>query len=157
MPSRRHIDTNGRPTISDIARDIEERHNEPGLALLSVVRRDSGTVIGYCGLLTHGNGSLEEPELAFELSRAEHGKGFATEAARAIVAWADGVGYPRLWAGVWEWNTASRRVLEKVGFQEVSTALPRSAHGANLLTMRERQQKSASADIAYANVQTEEH
>jgi RimJ/RimL family protein N-acetyltransferase len=25
---------------------------------------------------------------------------------------------PRLWATVWDWNTASRRVLAKIGFTE---------------------------------------
>ena len=138
VPLHRHLDAEGRPTIGDIARDLEAKRTQVGLALLSVIRRDTDTVIGYCGLTANGNGSVDEPELAFELSRAEHGNGFATEAAQAVVDWADAAGYPRLWAGVWEWNTASRRVLAKVGFAEAGESGPRSAHGANLLTMRER-------------------
>jgi hypothetical protein len=38
-------------------------------------------------------------------------------------------GYRRLWAGVWDWNVASRRVLEKLGFREAGRVQPVSAHG----------------------------
>ena len=48
-------------------------------------RQVSADVIGYCGLTPHGNGSPDEPELAYELLRAAHGRGYATEAARAVV------------------------------------------------------------------------
>lgn len=99
--------------------------------------RDAGDVIGYCGLIREGNGSREEPELAYELLRAAHGCGYATEAGQAVVTWASEVGYPRLWAGVWDWNTASRRVLRKLGFREVGRVEPHSAHGHSLLTVRE--------------------
>ena len=34
----------------------------------------------------------------------------------AVLRWATTAGHRRLWATVWEWNTASRRVLAKVGF-----------------------------------------
>jgi RimJ/RimL family protein N-acetyltransferase len=85
----------------------------------------------------HGNGSPDEPELAYELLRAAHGYGYATEAGRAVVTWADQAGFPRLRAAVWDWNTASRRVLDKLGFREVGRVEPPSAHGHSLLTVRE--------------------
>jgi RimJ/RimL family protein N-acetyltransferase len=111
--------------------------------LLTVLRRgsdpaDPPAAIGYCGLLDHGNGSPEEPELAYELRRDAQGRGHATEAAAAVVAWADDAGYQRLWAGVWDWNTASRRVLHKLGFTELEPSGPRSEHGCSLLTVRAR-------------------
>jgi RimJ/RimL family protein N-acetyltransferase len=71
--------------------------------------------IGYCGL-TVGSATEEEPEIAFELFRATHGRGFATEAARAVVEMARGTGRSRLWATVREWNAASLRVLAKLDF-----------------------------------------
>ena len=41
----------------------------------------------------------------------------------------------RLWATVWDWNTASRRVLAKLGFVETDrTEDP--THGTNLFTTR---------------------
>jgi RimJ/RimL family protein N-acetyltransferase len=42
-----------------------------------------------------------------------------------------------LWAGVWDWNVASRRVLEKLGFREVGRVEPDSVHGHSLLTVRD--------------------
>lgn len=138
VPARRQIGSDGRPTVEDIAARIStERQEAPRLRLLTVVRKESADAIGYCGLIPEGNGSPDEPELAYELLRAAQGRGFATEAALAVVAWARGAGYPRLWAGVWDWNTPSRRVLQKIGFQETSRAGPRSVHGSCLLTVLE--------------------
>ena len=100
-------------------------------------RKGTADVIGYCGLIFHGNVSPDEPELAYELLRAAHGCGYATEASRAMVTWASEAGYRRLWATVWDWNVASRRVLEKLGFRETGRAERDAVHGDSLLTVRE--------------------
>ena len=63
--------------------------------------------------------------------------GYATEAGRAVVTWAGEAGYRRLWAAVWDWNVASRRVLEKLGFREMGRVEPGSVHGHTLLTVRD--------------------
>ena len=124
-----------RKRLDEIAAQI--RAEGPGLRLLAVERKDSGDVIGYCGLTVRGDGPPDEPELAYELLRAVHNRGYATEAGHAIVAWASATGHRRLWAGVWNWNTASRRVLEKLGFREVGPAQPESVHGYSLLTVKD--------------------
>ena len=135
VPPDRLIDFEGRPTVEDIAAQI--RAEGSGTGILAVERKGAGDVIGYCGVTSHGNGSLDEPELAYELLRAAQGSGFATEAGQAVVTWAGEAGYRRLWAGVWDWNVASRRVLEKLGFREVSRVEPSSVHGHTLLTVRD--------------------
>ena len=137
VPPHRRINSEGRPTVEDIAAQIRAERGEPGPGILAVERKGTADVIGYCGLTIHGNGSLDEPELAYELLRAVHGRGYATEAGRAVVAWAGEAGYRRLWAGVWDWNVASRRVLEKLGFREAGRSGPDSVYGHNLLTVRE--------------------
>lgn len=137
VPPHRRINSEGRPSVEDIAAQIRAAREEPGPGLLAVERKCTGDVIGYCGLTIHGHGSPNEPELAYELLSAAHGCGYATEAGRAVVTWASTAGYRRLWAGVWEWNIASRRVLEKLGFREAGRAGPDSAYGHNLLTVRE--------------------
>jgi [ribosomal protein S5]-alanine N-acetyltransferase len=137
VPPHRRIDSDGRPTIEDIAAQIRAGLAEPGPGILAVERKASADVIGYCGLSIHGNGSADEPELAYELLRAAHGCGYATEAGRAVVAWASEAGYRRLWAGVWDWNAASRRVLDKLGFREEGRVEPSSVYGHSLLTVRE--------------------
>jgi len=57
-------------------------------------------------------------EIGYWLGRPYWGRGYATEAGRAVVAY--GLQrFERLTSGYFEGNDASRRVLEKLGFQEV--------------------------------------
>ena len=137
VPPHRRITSEGRPTVEDIATQIRAEHGEPGPGLLAVERKGTADVIGYCGLIFHGSGSPDEPELAYELLRTAHGRGYATEAGRAVVTWASEAGYGRLWASVRDWNVASRRVLEKLGFRETGRVEPDAVHGDSLLTVRD--------------------
>jgi RimJ/RimL family protein N-acetyltransferase len=91
-----------------------------GIGALTICRRAAGDAIGYCALIV-GRGSLDEPEIAFELLKRFHGHGYATEAARALVDAAAATGRRRLWSTVGAWNTPSCRVLEKVGFRRDHT------------------------------------
>jgi ribosomal-protein-alanine N-acetyltransferase len=137
VPPHRRINSEGRPTVEDIAEQVRAEHAEPGPGILAVELKGTADVIGYCGLTFHGNGSADEPELAYELLRAAHGRGYATEAGRAVVTWASEAGYRRLWAEVWDWNVPSRRVLEKLGFRETRRVEPDSGYGHSLLAVRE--------------------
>ncbi|MFC1412875.1 GNAT family N-acetyltransferase [Streptacidiphilus sp. N1-12] len=87
-----------------------------GIALLPIQRRDEGDFIGYCGLII-GRSTLEEPEIAYELFQRVHGRGYATEAAGAVLEAAAATGRKRLWSTVGAWNAPSLRVLEKLGFE----------------------------------------
>ncbi|WP_285724459.1 GNAT family N-acetyltransferase [Psychromicrobium xiongbiense] len=93
VPARRKIDAEGRPTVEDIAENIRRGtdHSEP--RLLAVERKDAGDVIGYCGLIFRESVSAEDPELALELLQAVHNRGYATEAAQAMMTWAREAGY----------------------------------------------------------------
>jgi [ribosomal protein S5]-alanine N-acetyltransferase len=137
VPPHRRISPEGRPTEQDIAAHIRAECDESRPGILAVERKGTADVIGYCGLIFHGNGPPGEPELAYELLRAAHGCGYATEAGRAVVTWAGEAGYKRLWAGVRDWNVASRRVLEKLGFRETGRVERDAVHGDSLLTVRE--------------------
>lgn len=111
------------------------RTNKVGsTGLLAVERKASGDVIGYCGLVDSGRESVGEPELAFELLRRVRRQGYATEASLAVLAWARTPGCERLRATVWDWNTASRRVLAKVGFTGTDRKEVDAVHGTTLFT-----------------------
>ena len=107
------------PTMDEALADIDgARASAPGrgIHLLTLRRRDDpGTFLGYCGLVI-GRASIEEPEIAYELLRSAHGNGYATEAAKAVIAAAEATGRRRLWSTLRSWNTPSFRVLEKAGF-----------------------------------------
>jgi RimJ/RimL family protein N-acetyltransferase len=87
-----------------------------GIGVLVLRRRDDGEWLGYTGLVI-GRGSIDEPELAYELLPAAHGRGYATEAAQAVLDAAFDTGRRRIWATIGSWNTPSLRVAEKLGFR----------------------------------------
>jgi RimJ/RimL family protein N-acetyltransferase len=83
----------------------------------------AGTPIGMAGLEQRAE---TEFELGFWLGTEHWGKGFATEAARAVIDHAfDGGDAKLLVAGARVVNTASRHVLEKCGFQWTGVELHR--------------------------------
>ncbi|MEZ0580403.1 GNAT family N-acetyltransferase [Nocardioides sp. MH1] len=136
VPARRRIDAEGRPTVADFEEGIRAAAPPTSLGLLAVELAESGEVIGYCGLVEGGPETDGAPELAYELLRRHWGHGYATEAAEAVLSWARSVGHDRLGATVWDWNTASLRVLAKLGFAETSRSEPDPEHGTNITTMR---------------------
>ena len=73
-----------------------------------------GTLIGGCGLHPRDGG----PEIGYWLGVPYWGQGFATEAVRAVIkhAFAD-LGHDTLQSSARVSNPASRRVLEKCGFE----------------------------------------
>ena len=131
-PPRRRIDAEGRPTVEDLTVQIRTRRHVEPFGLLAVERRVEGDVIGCCGLVDNGRVEAGEPELAFELLRRVWGRGYATEAASAVVDRAAAAGVARLWATVWEWNTASLRVLAKLGFVDTGRREVDPERGATL-------------------------
>jgi RimJ/RimL family protein N-acetyltransferase len=88
-----------------------------------LVTVDEDTVIGACGV---GMVEGENPEIGYWIGVRFWGQGFATEAARAVVDYAfDRFGFDALHSSARVTNPASRRVLEKCGFQWTSAGLGR--------------------------------
>lgn len=74
-----------------------------------------GAVVGACGLIVSDD--RREAELGYWIGRPYRGRGFATDAARAAVAFAfQRTGLDRVLALPLATNAPSRRVLEKAGF-----------------------------------------
>jgi RimJ/RimL family protein N-acetyltransferase len=136
VPAHRRIDANGHPTVDELRERLRHHEQVPAPGLLVAELKDSGEAIGYCGLIPNTYGQPDEPELAYELLRDAWGNGYATEAALAVVERATAEGYPRLWATVRDWNTASRRVLSKLGFVETGRVEPDALHGDSLFTAK---------------------
>ena len=92
-------------------RYLEESESEIAFA----ITRADDTLIGLCGLLMKPR---KTPEIGYWLGVPYWGHGYATEAARAVIDHAfENLGLERLEAGARVSNPASRRVLEKCGFQ----------------------------------------
>ncbi len=82
-----------------------------------------GRIIGGCGI---GTLRHDEPEIGYWIGVKHWGNGYATEAARALIDHAfTELGYSELMAGARVSNPASRRVIEKCGFQWTGVVLQR--------------------------------
>jgi RimJ/RimL family protein N-acetyltransferase len=82
-----------------------------------------GRIVGGCGIGVLRN---DEPEIGYWLGVKHWGNGYATEAARALIDHAfTELGYSELMAGARVSNPASRRVIEKCGFQWTGVVLQR--------------------------------
>jgi ribosomal-protein-alanine N-acetyltransferase len=90
-----------------------------GYGFVAVVERSSGVVVGDAGLHPLA-GRGPDIELGYTLARSAWGRGYGTEAARALRDHAFAtLGVPRVMAQVEPANDASRRVLEKLGMTVV--------------------------------------
>jgi len=89
---------------------------------LAVVRRNEDVVIGAVSLLLEeGPG---EAELGYWIGRPHWGRGYATEAAAALIAHGfDRLGLQTITAHHFLTNAASGRVIRKLGFREEGTAV----------------------------------
>jgi ribosomal-protein-alanine N-acetyltransferase len=104
-----------------IARMVAGGRTREGYGLLHASRRDDGTFVGGCGVFPVPEG--DDIEIAYRLPRAQWGKGYATEMARAVLAHALGtLRLSRVIGLVWPENVASQRVLEKIGMRDAGTA-----------------------------------
>lgn len=136
VPPHRRISADGHPTVAELEDRIRTRPPTE-LGLLALERKDAHDVVGYCGLVGSGRGAPGEPELAFELLRRAQRNGYATEASSAVLDEARRSGHRRIWATVWDWNTASLRVLAKVGFARTGRTEVDAERGTTLFLVRE--------------------
>jgi RimJ/RimL family protein N-acetyltransferase len=101
-------------------REAHLKHASARLALRATIFKPEGRYIGYCGLYPNfrpGGALPGEAVLAFYLAREYWGRGLATEAGRAFVAYGfKELGLARIVASTQVGNAASIRVLEKLGF-----------------------------------------
>jgi RimJ/RimL family protein N-acetyltransferase len=106
--------------IEDAEQFIAAVNKREGEACFAVTL--DGAPIGVCSVELREDG----PELGYWLGVPYWGRGFATEAARALIDHAFGdLEHDTLISGARVNNPASRRVLEKCGFQWTGVRLPR--------------------------------
>ncbi|WP_214769579.1 GNAT family protein [Exiguobacterium sp. s39] len=82
-----------------------------------IALQEDDVIIGSCGFLNQAE-RHQRAELGFELSPAYHGQGIAKEAAFAVIEYGfTELSLNRIEALVLPENTASQRLLERLGFQ----------------------------------------
>src|SRR6187551_3027029 len=107
--------------LTDAEQFIAGASKEGEAAYLITLRNE--TIIGACGLMFRED---DAPEIGYWLGVPYWNKGYATEALHAVIDYAfDDLGYAAVQAGARVTNPASRRVLEKCGFQWTGVGLYR--------------------------------
>ncbi len=88
----------------------------PELGLWATIHKESGQLIGRCGLLPWTIEGKYEVEVAYMIAKEYWGQGLGPEAAGAILQYGFGqLGLSRLICMIDPSNKASRRVAEKIG------------------------------------------
>lgn len=94
----------------------------PGFGIWAAIDNATGSFLGWFALLVHADRPAGDAELGYRLRRAAWGRGLATEGSLALMRRAfTELGVARVWAQTMAVNSASRRVMEKVGLRFVRT------------------------------------
>ncbi|MDA7978732.1 MAG: GNAT family N-acetyltransferase [Pirellulales bacterium] len=101
-------------TKQSLARHMDSQDRR-GYCMWAVEMRDSGEVIGVCGLIDYRD---DEVETGWRLARRCWGRGLATEAARCVQNHAFAtLNLPRLIAIAYPQNQPSIHIMKKLGMQ----------------------------------------
>ena len=101
-------------TAAALAR-ILERYRTDGMAEYAVVLRSSREIVGDCGPVFREVEGERLPELGWDVRSDLWGRGYATEAARAVLGHAASLGLRRLYSLIVPENARSRGVAENLG------------------------------------------
>ena len=123
----RHL--TGRPTPRE---DVEQRilprlvaqyDEDDGFGIFATELRATGAFAGWLALRVPPGGDRDNLEIGWRLRRDHWGHGYATEGGQALLDAGFGwLGLPRVYAETMTVNTASRRVMERIGLRYVGPA-----------------------------------
>ena len=122
------------PYSKQDARDFASRPPAPHEPRFLITTAHNGQVVGCIGLDAHDPDSsgLDYPgavEIGYWIAREHWGKGYATEAGRAVLSIARTLGFPRVYGSHFLDNPASGAVLQKLGFEPTGRVIERHSCG----------------------------
>jgi ribosomal-protein-alanine N-acetyltransferase len=107
----------GREQTERLVRRMIERDEQQGYGIWPVVHKDDHRVIGECGV-TQIPGHEPDIEIAWIFNRAYHGRGYASEAARAVLEYAfSDLHIARIYALIDRFNAPSIAVANRLGMR----------------------------------------
>lgn len=108
--------------VEQIKRHEENRKNDQEY-YFGLFQKENNKLIGTISLFQVMRGSLQSAVIGYFLDHHHNGKGYATEAIKALVDYAfEELDLHRIEAGVMPRNLPSQRVLEKAGFHREGIA-----------------------------------
>lgn len=128
-------------TFERVRSVMNDRWRDNGFGMWAIVLKETGAVIGHCGLARLDGG--DEVEVFYLLDKPYWNQGIATEAASAALRFGERLGLKRLVAVAFPDNRASQRVMEKLGM----TFAGRAHHfGLELVKFETSAAKQAESD-----------
>lgn len=116
-----------------------EGYRERGFGLWAVCRRDTGEMIGDCGLTLQNIHGQTLPEIGYHIRRDCQRRGYAREAAAAVRDWAFAhTDYPALYSYCAASNLASIRTAEAIGMR-FDQEYPDAANGVTHVSVLRRE------------------
>jgi ribosomal-protein-alanine N-acetyltransferase len=123
--------------FSNTPRSIEEAHErieldlgqyiKRGFGFWATVLKDTGEIIGQCGLLAQKVDEVDETEIAYALAKEYRGQGFATEATKAIKHYGfNKLNFNRLISIIDPNNISSQKVALRTGLAFEKTTVWRN-------------------------------
>lgn len=98
--------------------NVAKHWQEKGYGIWAVIEKESGKIIGHCGL--NYVKQNDEVEVLYGFGKEYWGLGYATEAAKAALSFGfEKIGLYRIVAFAKIDNIASRRVIEKIGLKYI--------------------------------------
>lgn len=93
-----------------------KRYTDDGFGLWAVCLKDTGEMIGDCGLTLQNIDGTMLPEIGYHIRKDQQRKGYAKEAAMAVRDWAFGnTEYPALYSYCKYTNVGSFKTAESIG------------------------------------------
>ena len=103
-------------TIADAKKWIQIANPSPPIANFAIIVE--GAAVGGIGLVLKDDVFRRSAEIGYWLGEEFWGRGIVTEAVRSVTEYAfSNFDLCRIFAGVFEWNPGSMRVLEKAGYE----------------------------------------
>lgn len=114
----------GRPQTAEETRAwigrAETRWTDLGYSWWAIRPAATGEIVGACCLQHIENDPVQELEIGWRLLPAHWGRGYATEAARAMIGFGfQELGAPQLFSIADPRNTASIRVMQRLGMRSL--------------------------------------
>jgi ribosomal-protein-alanine N-acetyltransferase len=129
---RRYLRDNiviARARAEEMVRAVVAGFDRNGRGMWLIFEKDARAPCGFCGFLPRPE--PDTPELIYGLAPSVWGRGYATEAARAVMEYGfEMLNVPKLAASVDVPNVASVRVLERLGLRFVRREI---VHGNDLV------------------------
>jgi len=109
--------------IRGVIEFVRKQYEENGIGRWAEIEKESGDFLGWTGfklMKEYANGQIGHYDFGYRLKRSAWGRGIATEAGRAALKYGtENLGLSPVFAMTDVDNSASRHVLEKIGFRFV--------------------------------------